>query len=142
MPRLDLTLPELHEYHPVVAEPGDFDDFWRETLAESRALGAPATVVPYESPLTGVDVFDVTFPGFGGHPIKAWLLLPADRSEPLPVIVQYVGYGGGRGQVRGTVGGGVEREDHHQHRCRLGHRHQRQLHPVDRCCGDGEPSVD
>jgi len=97
MPRLDLTLPELHEYRPVVAEPGDFDEFWRETLAESRALGAPATVVPFESPLTGVDVFDVTFPGFGGHPIKAWLLLPADRSEPLPVVVQYVGYGGGRG---------------------------------------------
>ena len=97
MPRLDLPLAELEQYRPVVAEPADFDEFWRATLAESRALGDPASVVPYPSPLTGVEVFDVTFPGFGGHPVRAWLLLPAQRSGPLPVVVQYVGYGGGRG---------------------------------------------
>jgi cephalosporin-C deacetylase len=44
-----------------------------------------------------VECFDVTFNGYGGQPIKGWLLLPAQRSEPLPCVVEYIGYGGGRG---------------------------------------------
>jgi cephalosporin-C deacetylase len=39
----------------------------------------------------------VTFAGFAGAPIKAWLHLPAQRSGRLPAVVEYVGYGGGRG---------------------------------------------
>jgi cephalosporin-C deacetylase len=44
-----------------------------------------------------VETFDVTFNGYGGHPIKGWLLLPRRRQEPLPCVVEYIGYGGGRG---------------------------------------------
>ncbi|MBG6212661.1 hypothetical protein RCH23_001152 [Cryobacterium sp. CAN_C3] len=36
MPRFDLSLLELRDYHPQVAEPADFDEFWRYTLAEAR----------------------------------------------------------------------------------------------------------
>jgi cephalosporin-C deacetylase len=50
-----------------------------------------------ETGLTTVDVYDVTFSGFGGHPVKGWLRLPAGASEPLPVVVEFIGYGGGRG---------------------------------------------
>lgn len=39
----------------------------------------------------------MTFPGFGGHPVKAWFSRPTHSTEPLPVVVQYQGYGGGRG---------------------------------------------
>ena len=39
----------------------------------------------------------MTFSGFGGDPVKAWLHLPSGASGPLPTVVQYVGYGGGRG---------------------------------------------
>ncbi len=42
-------------------------------------------------------VHDVTFAGFGGHPVRAWLTLPAQRSGPLPGVVEFIGYGGGRG---------------------------------------------
>jgi cephalosporin-C deacetylase len=42
-------------------------------------------------------VFDVGFVGFGGTAVAGWLLLPRDRPEPLPCIVEYIGYGGGRG---------------------------------------------
>ena len=41
---------------------------------------------------------DVTFSGFDGQPIKAWLLHPAGATGPLPTIVEYIGYGGGRGE--------------------------------------------
>ena len=97
MPRFDLSLPELRAYRPEVAEPDDFDAFWEETLTASRALAQPPTVVAHPTPLTTLDVFDVTFSGYGGDPVKAWLLLPRDHEGPLPAVVEYLGYGGGRG---------------------------------------------
>ena len=39
----------------------------------------------------------MTFSGYGGQPIKGWLLLPRVRSGSLPCVVEYIGYGGGRG---------------------------------------------
>jgi cephalosporin-C deacetylase len=47
--------------------------------------------------LTEVEVYDVTFPGFAGDPIKAWFMVPARSSGKLPAVVEYNGYGGGRG---------------------------------------------
>lgn len=97
MPRFDLPLAELQTYSPDVREPRDFDDFWRDTLAAARAAGAPPVVTPHDSPFATVDVFDVTFSGFGGEPVKAWLTLPRAIDRPLPAVVEYLGYGGGRG---------------------------------------------
>jgi cephalosporin-C deacetylase len=97
VPRFDLTLPELEEYLPDVREPADFDDFWSETLTTSRALSAPPAVVRQDTPFTTLDVFDVTFSGFAGDPVKAWLTLPRGVDGPLPAVVEYLGYGGGRG---------------------------------------------
>lgn len=39
----------------------------------------------------------MTFNGFGGHPVKGRLTIPARTTTPLPVVVQFIGYGGGRG---------------------------------------------
>ncbi|HEX5857375.1 MAG TPA: acetylxylan esterase [Microbacterium sp.] len=97
MPRFDLTLPELETYRPDVLEPSDFDAFWTETLDEARSAGGGVAVTRVESPLRAVEVFDVTFPGFAGDPVKAWLLLPTGSEGPLPAVVEYNGYGGGRG---------------------------------------------
>jgi cephalosporin-C deacetylase len=47
--------------------------------------------------LSTVDVYDVTFSGYAGEPVKAWLRVPAGTAEPLPCVVEFVGYGGGRG---------------------------------------------
>ena len=97
MPRFDLSLPELEAYRPDVREPADFDAFWDETLAASRAAGGEVEMTRVATPLTSFDVFDLTFPGFAGEPIKAWFMVPAGAEEPLPAVVEYVGYGGGRG---------------------------------------------
>lgn len=96
MARFDLSPAELRCYRPDVPEPDDFDAFWKATLADHRPSGAPAfTRVP--SPLRLIEVWDVTFAGFDGHPVKAWLLLPAGVDGPLPGVAEFVGYGGGRG---------------------------------------------
>ncbi|WP_182113278.1 MULTISPECIES: acetylxylan esterase [unclassified Actinotalea] len=97
MPLFDLPLHELRAYRPELDEPADFDEFWRTTLAEARAHDLALRVEPVETGLRLVEVFDVTFAGFGGQPVKAWLTRPAGTGEALPVVVEYLGYGGGRG---------------------------------------------
>ena len=97
MPFPDLIQPELGAYNSAVATPEDFSAFWETTIAEARGIGGAVSIVPAETTLRAVEAFDVTFPGFGGHPVKGWLVLPANRTGHLPLVVQYVGYGGGRG---------------------------------------------
>lgn len=97
MPRFDLSPADLETYLPDIRVPADFDAFWQETLAASRAVARPPVVSAAPSPLRTLDVFDVTFSGFAGDPIRAWLTVPRGIEGPLPAVVEYNGYGGGRG---------------------------------------------
>ncbi|WP_181768035.1 acetylxylan esterase [Streptomyces albidus (ex Kaewkla and Franco 2022)] len=101
MPLTDMPLGELRAYRPEVAEPEDFDDFWSSTLAAAREAGRSAPPADFrrltDSPLRTVDVHDVRFPGWDGQPVAAWLLLPRGADGPLPAVVNYIGYSGGRG---------------------------------------------
>ena len=94
---VDLPLAELREYRPEVAEPGDFADFWTRQLAAARAHQAEPSFTEVDAKIQHADVFDVTFPGYGGDPIKGWLLLPHRSAPSAAVIVEFIGYGGGRG---------------------------------------------
>nr|WP_246221256.1 acetylxylan esterase [Phytoactinopolyspora mesophila] len=93
----DKPLSELREYRPERDEQPDFDAFWARTLTEARAFPLDVEFTPYDAALTLVDVYDVRFSGWGGHRIAGWLLVPAGATEPLPTVVNYIGYGGGRG---------------------------------------------
>ncbi|WNM24743.1 acetylxylan esterase [Demequina capsici] len=93
----DLPLEQLEAYRPEIAEPDDFDAFWSTTLAQSRSAARAPVAVPVDTGLARVKVHDVSFSGYGGEPIKAWLSAPAEAAGPLPVVVQFQGYGGGRG---------------------------------------------
>jgi cephalosporin-C deacetylase len=97
MSQYDLPLSELRSYAPTLAEPTDFDGFWSSTLADARATPLGARFERVDTGLTLVDTFDVTFAGFAGAPVRAWLHVPVGRRAPLPSVVEYVGYGGGRG---------------------------------------------
>jgi cephalosporin-C deacetylase len=92
----DFPLEELQTYQPDRNEPADFDVFWRKTLVESHNHDLAARFDPYDSGLSLVDVFDVSYSGYGGQPIKGWLILPKGTRSPLPCVVEYIGYGGGR----------------------------------------------
>ncbi|WP_349425439.1 acetylxylan esterase [Microbacterium sp. LWS13-1.2] len=80
-------------------EPPDFDRFWADTLGETRRHPLDVTVEPRDTGLTVIDVFDVTFRGFGGTRIHAWLRVPHGATAPLPGLVQFFGYGNGRGHA-------------------------------------------
>jgi cephalosporin-C deacetylase len=93
----DMPLEQLERYLPPREEPADFDAFWAATLADARRHALDPQFAPYASGLRALEVFDVTFCGFGGQPVKGWFLLPGRRDGPLPCVVEYIGYGGGRG---------------------------------------------
>ncbi|MFE0677152.1 acetylxylan esterase [Streptomyces sp. NPDC058867] len=97
MPWFDLPLDELRAYRSESAAPEDFDAFWSKTLQEAREHDLDARFEPVETGLSTVTVSDATFSGYGGHPVKGWLILPAAAEEPLPLVVEFIGYGGGRG---------------------------------------------
>lgn len=92
----DLSLDELRRFRPEIDEPDDFDDFWVGTLAEARAAGGDVELRPADTPITEFVVEDLTFPGFAGDPIRGWVIRPRG-DEARPTIVEYIGYGGGRG---------------------------------------------
>jgi cephalosporin-C deacetylase len=94
---VDLPLEELRAYRPDVAEPADFDDFWAHQVSVARAVEGDPVCTPITSPITHSDVFDVTFPGHGGTPVKAWLLVPHEPVPDAALVVEFIGYGGGRG---------------------------------------------
>ncbi|MCA9944129.1 MAG: acetylxylan esterase [Anaerolineales bacterium] len=99
MPLFDMPLHELQTYLPARVEADDFDAFWQQTLAETAVHPLNATFEPVDEGLQTIDAYDVTFAGFAGQPVKGWFLLPRHRSKPLPCVVQYIGYSGGRGFI-------------------------------------------
>ncbi|WOF24297.1 acetylxylan esterase [Microbacterium betulae] len=101
MAHFDLPLDQLRAYRSSATAPADFDDFWARTLAESRAAGWEPRLERVDAGLELVDVHDVTFAGFGGDAIRAWWQAPADRA-PKAVVVELVGYSGGRGFAHDT----------------------------------------
>lgn len=94
--QFDLSLDQLREYRPALEEPADFDVFWQTTLHDTRRHPLDPRFEPVDTGLTTVETFDVTFRGYGGQQVKAWLQLPRGPERPLPCVVQFIGYGGGR----------------------------------------------
>ncbi|MFN3865919.1 MAG: acetylxylan esterase [Demequina sp.] len=97
MALFDLPREELESYRPEIREPADFDEFWANTITQARAHETSVTLTPGPITLGTLDVQDVTYPGFGGHPIKGWYSRPKGVDGPLPCVVEVCGYGGGRG---------------------------------------------
>ena len=93
----DMPLEQLQVYLPPRQEPADFDAFWQETLKEAQSFPLAARFTPVDFGLKTVETFDVTFNGYQGQPVKGWLIMPHQRQGSLPCVVEFIGYGGGRG---------------------------------------------
>lgn len=93
----DLPLAEMRTYLPDRDEPADFDAFWADSIAAVSHFPLNARFTQVDTCLKTIDSFDVEFAGYGGQTIRGWLNVPHERSGPLPCVVEYIGYGGGRG---------------------------------------------
>jgi cephalosporin-C deacetylase len=97
MPLTDLPLEELRTYRYPRAAPQDLRAFWADTLADARARAFPVQVQPAPTAVVAFHIADVTFPGFAGEPVRAWWVRPVGGVGDRPAVVEYLGYGGGRG---------------------------------------------
>ncbi|WP_327270278.1 acetylxylan esterase [Streptomyces sp. NBC_01218] len=99
MPSVDLPLEQCVTYRPDLPEPEDFDAFWSGTLAAPPGEGACVRPVftETETGLPQVRVYDVSVPGHAGRPVRGWLRMPAGTDGPLGCVVEFLGYGRGRG---------------------------------------------
>jgi cephalosporin-C deacetylase len=97
MAQFDLPLDELRRYRSSTPPPEGLGTYWDATLAEARAMARPTESVQVETPLRQITTHDVTFTGFAGQPVRAWLNVPSATAGPLPLVVEFIGYGGGRG---------------------------------------------
>ncbi|MEU2678477.1 acetylxylan esterase [Streptomyces sp. NPDC007107] len=99
MPSADLPLEECLTYRPELPLPDGFDTFWADTLGEAPLDGVPdkPRYKRVDSGLTQVHTYDVSVPGHGGRPVRGWLHMPAGATEPLGCVVEFLGYGRGRG---------------------------------------------
>ena len=99
MAQFDLPIEELRTYRSTAQEPEDFDERWRRTMDSARQHPIITSITPSDNGLAGVDCWDVRFAGFGGDPVAAWFSRPRHipESTELPVVVEYLGYGRGRG---------------------------------------------
>jgi cephalosporin-C deacetylase len=97
MPYFDLPLVDLERYRPKIMRPADFEQFWQDTLDRVHEHPLAARFSKVDGPLTTVDVHDASFAGWGGDRIKAWFMVPRQLPEPVPCVMQFMGYGAGRG---------------------------------------------
>ncbi|MDR3202753.1 MAG: acetylxylan esterase [Bifidobacteriaceae bacterium] len=98
----EMTMDQLRAYSGSSDEPEDFDAFWTESVGEARqaAVHGPLPEPKAQAEPTAlatVDVYDFAFPGYGGEPIRAWLRIPRGLRAQAPAVVEFPGYGGGRG---------------------------------------------
>ncbi|UFU05687.1 acetylxylan esterase [Ruania halotolerans] len=94
--RTDLPLEDLRAYSPDLPEPADLEEFWAQSIASARAHDARPQIAPVGEPFRELIVEDLEFAGFAGDPIRGWITRPRG-ARSLPTVVEFVGYGGGRG---------------------------------------------
>ena len=94
---VDLPLTELQTYRPHVPEPADFDDFWQSTLAQARSHDLAVRRSPWDVELPHVAVDDISFAGYDGQRVSGWFVRSRHADGPVPCVVTFQGYNGGRG---------------------------------------------
>jgi cephalosporin-C deacetylase len=99
MPWFDLPLDALREYRTATEEPPGLDGWWAERLNEARGAAHPPGLTAYQTDAYGrMHVYDVEFSGACGDRIRGWYLRPPGAGDArLPLVVRFIGYGGGRG---------------------------------------------
>ena len=94
MPFADLMPDVVGAYRSTAVAPSDFDAFWAATLAEVRTHPLDARFDRVDAGMPLFDVSDLTYSGYGGHPVRGWFIAPKGGARAC--VVKYIGYNGGR----------------------------------------------
>ena len=88
MKLIDEFVAELEAIDVEPTSRSDFVAFWDHTVALARKtdLDFKSEKINYSIP--SIDVFDITFAGLDGTPVKGWVILPDKAKEnPVPALV-------------------------------------------------------
>jgi len=96
MPSIDWPLEKLVDYKPDLTLQEDFNQFWDDSLSASGKVDLNVEFTEVEDFLPMARVYDVAFDGADGVRVRGWFLTPREVKEPLPAVVQFIGYSGGR----------------------------------------------
>lgn len=96
MPGIDWPYEKLVDYKPELTLKDDFNEFWDRNLEESKKVPLNAEFTELEDSLPLARVYDVAFDGADGVRVRGWFLTPCSVEKPLPAVVQFIGYTGGR----------------------------------------------
>lgn len=94
MPFPDLAPDVVADYRSPATRPADFAAFWDHTLGETRSHPLDVRFDPVSAGLPLVDVYDLAYRGYGGHPVRGWFLMPKGGARS--AVIKFIGYGGGR----------------------------------------------
>jgi len=98
MNAIERRIRELEHYQADRTARGDLGAFWDGILEAERRTPLQSSRDKAETPLTYMDAYKVVYEGDHGTPIHAWYALPRFRTdEPLPCVVSFHGYTGGKG---------------------------------------------
>jgi cephalosporin-C deacetylase len=99
MPWFDLDPETLKTYRTSAVEPNDMDIFWNRMLKTAHENISATRIAVYKESIYSeiVKAYDVSFSGAYGDIIKGWLLRPRKTSSQTPLVIDFSGYGGGRG---------------------------------------------
>jgi cephalosporin-C deacetylase len=96
MGSIDWPLEKLVDYNPDSTAKDDFEAFWCRNKAESQKVPLNASFELAQNSLPMANVYDVSFDGVDGVRVRGWYMTPKDVAAPLPAVVQFIGYSGGR----------------------------------------------
>jgi cephalosporin-C deacetylase len=96
MASIDWPLEQLVDYRPALTLQDDFHAFWDAELERQRRIPLNGEFVEVRDALPLARVYDVAFDGVDGVRVRGWYLTPRKVDHPLPGVVQFIGYTGGR----------------------------------------------
>lgn len=86
----------FEDYLPPLTKNPDFTVFWEKSLAQGRGVPLHPEREKCEFPYRSIEVYRISYCGYDQTPLIGWFLLPVERSEKLPCVLCYHGFGGAR----------------------------------------------
>lgn len=80
-----------------------FDAFWLSTMDANPPHLHEVSYKEIDEGLQSIRVFDVDFKGYAGSAVKGWFLLPAKQAALFPLVIEFLPYGYGRGDVLSSL---------------------------------------
>lgn len=96
---IDQKITELKAYLPERTKQPDHDEFWEQTITETRSKPLNARLAKIDYPINEINAYQISYHGFDETPIQGYYITPTTDQEKFPCLIFFHGYGGGKHSV-------------------------------------------